>query len=369
MGTVLICGAGIAGLSAALQFKQAGYRVIVFEKEPELRTAGVGLNIWPNGVRFLKQIGLGERFLREAATMRRWLALDSDGTVTSDLDVGDWNERYGAPLTGARRRMLNAMLASGLDQHELRFSSNAVEYTQTDDSVTVRFDNGETASGELLVGADGVGSQLRKQMFHEQPRFLNESFVRWRGVFACADAGVELDAQADVLGDTGHFGWIPIGGGNAYWYGTVRDRSEFRDVYRLYSTWSRTPVCRIIDASEPCTVIGREVTHFADHLTTWLDGRTVLIGDAAHPMYPGMAQGANQAMEDAESLVRHLAKTSSVNAALASFEHERLPVANKMVEYSRKSFEFESAREGYASTGLNLQVERYKEFDPGNSAH
>lgn len=165
MPTALICGGGVAGLSSALHLKQQGWKVQIFESDSELRTAGVGLNIWPNGVRVLDGLGLGAQFRSFAAAMDRWWALDSDGELTSDIDVSHWNELLGAPVTGARRRRLNAMLADALDPAEIQFNTTAVGYTQTDDTVTVHFEDGRSATGDVLLGADGIGSRIRNAMF------------------------------------------------------------------------------------------------------------------------------------------------------------------------------------------------------------
>jgi FAD-dependent urate hydroxylase len=361
----LICGGGVAGLSTALHLKRVGFRVRLFEKDDALRTAGVGLNVWPNGVRVIAGLSLGAEYFAEASVMNQWLAIDSSGEVTSDVDLSGWGRRYGAPLTGARRRELNALLACGLSDEEVQLGWEACSYDQDDDTVTVHFANGEAATGDLLVGADGIGSNIRNRMLGRAPEFTDEGLVRWRGVFRCADAGVATDVQADVLGENGHFGWIPIGDGLAYWYGSVSRLSGFDDVCAVYRSWSRTSIPKIIDSSLPSTVVGRSITHYKQHLESWVDDRVVLIGDAAHPMYPGMAQGANQALEDAEALTRNIDQSASLAIGLGRFERERMPIANKMVDYSRLSFEFSRARQDYSSTGENLQIKRYLEFEPG----
>lgn len=363
MPTALICGGGVAGLSSALHLKKLGWTVRIFEKDAELRTAGVGLNIWPNGVRVLKGLGLGEEFLSFAGAMKRWWTLDSDGTVTSDIDVSRWPEELGAPITGARRRKLNAMLADALAPEEIVFNTAAQSYTQSESEVTVHFADGGSATGDLLLGTEGVGSKIRNQMLDGVPEFTDEGFVRWRGVFECARAGVPNDVQADVYGPTGHFGWIPIDATHAYWYGTLEGLSTFEEFQSEYNTWANTPVPKIIEVSEPESILGREIAHYKNHLTQWVDGRAALVGDSAHPMYPGMAQGANQALIDGQTLARYLDEHPTVQEALKRFEEDRIPVANKMVEYSRKHFDFERTRQEYASAGSNLQIDRYMEFE------
>ena len=363
MPTALICGGGIAGLSSALHLKQQGWTIRLFEKDPEIRTAGVGLNIWPNGVRVLEGLGLGERYLAEAAAMKRWWTLDCDGTRTSDVDVDGWATELGAPITGARRVRLNALLASGLSPDEIIYSRGGEWYEQSADSITLHFADGTQATGDVLLGTDGIGSKLRNFMFGAPPEFTDEGVVRWRGVFDCAAAGVPTDVQADVFGPNGHIGWIPIDETHAYWYGSLDGLSSYDDFTECARSWINTPIPRIVDVSEPGSIIGREIAHYRRHLPRWTDRRAILIGDSAHPMYPGMAQGANQALIDGSTFARYLTETDDVVEAGRRFEEDRLPVANKMVEYSRLHFEYQRTREEYASGGVNHQIERYLEFD------
>ena len=195
------------------------------------------------------------------------------------------------------------------------------------------------------------------------PEFTDEGIVRWRGVFACADAGVPADVQADVYGPDGHFGWIPIDATHAYWYGSMDRAATLEQFTSVCGAWSGTPVPRIIAVSEPGTVIGREIAHYENHLTQWVDGRVALVGDSAHPMYPGMAQGANQALIDGQTLASCIDAHDDVPKALQAFEQERMPVADKMVEYSRLHFDWERTRQDYATAGSNLQIDRYMEFE------
>lgn len=363
MPTALICGGGVAGLSNALHLKRDGWRVRLFEKDPELRTAGVGLNIWPNGVRVLQGLGLGDQYLAEAASMKRWWTLDSDGTLTSDTDVSTWPAELGAPITGARRKRLNALLAAGLTADEIVFDAAVDRYEQDADSITAVLADGRRESGDILLAADGIGSRIRNRLLGAAPEFTERGVYRWRGVFACADAGVPTDVQADVFGPNGHFGWIPIDPDHAYWYGTLHGLSTLEEITAEFGSWTRTPVPRIIAASEPESIIGREITHYRSHLPRWSDGRALLVGDAAHPMFPGMAQGANQALIDGETLAQILRTNPDVPAAVREFESVRMPVADKMVDYSRLHFDYERTREEYAAKAGNLQVSRYLEFE------
>lgn len=364
MPKALICGAGVGGLTAGLYLKRAGYDVTVFELHPELRTAGVGLNLWPNGVRALKGVGLGDDYVQISSDMHRYVTVNSDGEVTSDVDISHWPERYGAPLTGAHRRELNAMIATELGTENIKFGYGLEQFEQNGSSVTCFFGNGQRAEGDLLIGADGIGSRVRDTMLGGEPDFTSDNLVRWRGVFSCAEAKVEDHLQFDAIGDLGHFGWIPIGKGFAYWFATGEGLEEFDAFSEYFNSWQKTSVPDIIAATPEDTLISNTLAGFKEHLPSWVQGRVALLGDAAHPMLPGMAQGANQCLEDAESLARHLAGSDGeIEAALAGYEKERIPLANRMVEYSRMLFDFEESHIAYESSGENQILNRYERFE------
>ena len=360
---VLICGAGVGGLATGICMRQAGFDVTVFEQHPELRTAGVGLNLWPNGVRVLNGLDVGDEFSAISAAMVRYRTMASDGRITSDVDISHWPEPYGAPLTGVHRRELNALLARHLGYENLRFDHQLARYEQDADTITCHFGNGVVETGHVLIGADGVGSRVRNGMLGGEPEFFTDNLVRWRGVFTCAEVGTEEDVQYDAVGDLGHFGWIPIGGGRAYWFATGEGMEQYDDFLEYFESWSDTPVPAIIRATPDDTLIGNTLAAFREHLPSWTDGRAALLGDSAHPMLPGMAQGANQTLQDAEALARHLRPGCDVPQALRDYERDRIPRANRMVEYSRMLFDFDETHVAYETSGENQILNRYERFE------
>jgi 2-polyprenyl-6-methoxyphenol hydroxylase-like FAD-dependent oxidoreductase len=339
-GKALVIGAGVGGLSTGLALKNAGYDVVVCERHPELRTAGVGLNLWPNGVRVLDELGLSETFMSVSNVIAQYRTFSSDGEPVSAEDTGAYRARFGAPLTGVYRRDLNALIAEALGRERIRFEHELVEFDDSGDAVECRFANGASESGHLLVGADGVFSRVRRQLFGEIP-FRADKHVRWRGLFNVADAKVAPDQQVDVIGADAHIGWLPIGKGRAYWYAAGDGLDDREAALGRFNSWTKTRIPEIIAVTPVDSIIRNDLFDLDPPLDEWGRGRVTLLGDGAHPMLPGMAQGANQALEDTSMLVRCLAEGDGVEEALRRYEATRIPKAKRIVHLSRSLFDFE----------------------------
>jgi FAD-dependent urate hydroxylase len=360
LGNALVCGGGVGGLSVGLALKRAGFHVTVFERHPELRTAGVGLNLWPNGVRVLQDLGVGEEFERIANIIQRWPTFSSDGELVTVEDVGAYRERFGAPLTGLYRKDLNALIADALGAGNIRYGHELVNVEDHGQHVECMFANGERVSGDVLIGADGVYSRVRTLLFG-QAEFRGDDHVRWRGLFKVEDAGIDPVEEVDVIGDTGHLGWLPIGKGLAYWYAAGEGLDTKEAALAYYRSWTSTPVPKLIDVTPDENIIRNELIDFAEPLERWSVGRITLLGDAAHPMLPGVAQGASQALEDAVVLTERLMSNASVEEALQAYESARMDRANRIVEISRYLFDYDEKLDELDEIQTNPIHKRYYE--------
>ena len=353
----LVCGAGISGLTAGICLRRLGWHVTVFEKDSELRTAGAGLNLWPNGVRVLKSLGLGARYEEISCSLERYRTFSSTGEVVAVEDLRDWPERYGAYLSGVYRRDLSRMLLDALGSERIRFGYQLAEVEQ-DDQVVCRFTNGEVAEGDLLVGADGIGSIVRGAVFGQQP-FTAAGLVRWRGLFDLCDVDVDPLSEAEVWGEDGHFGYLPIGHGKAYWFAAADGIThDPKAVVAHFAAWKGSPVPDLVAATDEATIIRSDLHDFVEPMPHWSKGRVTIAGDAAHPMLPGMAQGANQALEDIAALGTALAAHDDVEHALQVYEQTRMPQVAPIVRYSRSLFDFDDNHE-LTKSDRNPLFDRY----------
>jgi salicylate hydroxylase len=348
---IAIIGGGIGGLSAAVALHQAGFDVAVYEQAPELTEIGGGINMGPNAVRVLRRLGLGPALDRDGIRplgthQRRW----QDGRTLQKAPLNPLcEELYGAPHMTLHRADLLAAIASGLPAERIRLGHRLAGFADHGDRVEARFDNGERIAVDVLVGADGIHSTVRAGLFGEAaPEFAG--CVAYRGlvpVERIADLGLELGNQSWV-GPGGHFvhyfvsrgrllnfvGWTEHDAWNREDW---TDRATIERALAAFAGWHKQ-IRRIIAAADTCFIWA---LFDRDPLPRWSVGRVTLLGDACHPMYPFMGQGAAQAIEDGATLAACLRAAVGPDgdgepaAALKRYEELRLPRVSRVQAGSR----------------------------------
>ncbi len=342
---IALIGAGIGGLTAAVALRQAGFHVDVYEQAPELTEVGGGINMGPNAARILYRLGLGEALDREAVRpasthQRRW----QDGRTLQRAPLNPLcEELFGAPHLTVHRADLLSIIASGFPPERIHLGHRLAGFADKGDRVEAWFENGARATTEVLVGADGIHSTVRAALFgDEPPRFAG--CVAYRGL-------VPVERIADLALELGSQSWVGPGGHLVHYF-VSRGRLLNFVGWTEHDTWNREDwtdratiaralaafdgwhpqVRRIIAAADTCFVWA---LFDREPLPRWSAGRATLLGDACHPMYPFMGQGAAQAIEDGAALAACLAGADDPIEALHRYERLRLPRVSRLQEMSR----------------------------------
>jgi salicylate hydroxylase len=345
---ILIVGAGIGGLTAALALRRAGFEPIVFEQAKALQPVGAGIQLSPNATRILINYGLGER-LREiciaplALEARSWRS----GRRIFNMPLAErCVEVYGAPYYHVHRAELHTLLLKALGPDILRLSARCTGFATEGTGVRVDFEDGTSARGDVLIGADGIHSAVRTSALGaEHPRF--SGFVATRALIPAERvARLPLERKGTVWWGPGrHFMHYFISGGRLLNCVAVVPAKDWRQ--ESWSTEGRRE--ELIEEFQGWHPLLQSVIHATDRvykwalydrepLPRWSMGRVTLLGDAAHPMLIFRAQGAAQAIEDAKVLAECLARRpTDPRQALQEYEQERRPIASRVQAGSRRT--------------------------------
>ncbi len=364
----VIVGAGIGGLTAALCFHRLGWEVQVLERAPRLGEMGAGIQISPNAHRLLSALGLekeldGMAFRPLAAEMR----LGDSGRQLFEIPLRDIaQERWGASYLHLHRADLLRILADALEQRlpgSVRTDCAIVGYDQDHGGAWALTEAGASIEGDVVVGADGLHSTIRRQMFgNEAPNFTGN--IAWRLVVPTDELGDLAPPPTACIwvGPGRHVVTYRLRGGSLCNFVGVVERN-----LPPAETWSargsQKEVLADFDGWHPIVVnlIEKASTHYRwalyDRipLKRWSDGRVVLLGDASHPVLPTMAQGAAMAIEDAWVLMQQLSANGDVAGGCEKYFSSRIARTSRVRKSAisnAKLFHRQSQLFGYAPIWL-----------------
>jgi salicylate hydroxylase len=345
--TVIVAGAGIGGLAAALALARAGFRVVVAERAPKLEGIGAGIQLTPNASRALSVLGVLDR-LRERAVEARALVVASGRSGQPIVEAAFMPAADRAPwLLAARADLQQELYLAAADQPdiELEFAAEITDAAEHPNGVTAfsaRGDRGTEHNGLALIGADGLWSATRLRL-HPRTTPIFHGFVAWRTLIPVSRVPAPF-AEPVVrlwLGPGAHLVHYPVSAG-----AEINVVAIFADPWRsedwsggadpaalmkAFESWAAAPRALLAVAGE----FRRWALHDLAPLARWGKGAVTLLGDAAHPMLPFLAQGAAAALEDALVLGRRMKGASDVTAALRAYERERAPRTARLQTASR----------------------------------
>ncbi|MFD6158362.1 FAD-dependent monooxygenase [Nocardia sp. NPDC060256] len=326
MSKAIIVGGGIGGLATAIALLRRGWEVEVLERAAEIAEVGAGISLWSNALRALDALGLGDQVRSHAVEAGSSGIRDHKGRWISRVDTEAIRSRFGSPIVMHRADLLDVLRAA-LPAATLRTGISVTE-ARTDGTVT---HSAGTSTGDLVVGADGVRSVVRRVVSGDiAPRY--SGYTAWRLVVTPAEP---ITGLGETWGRGERFGYTPLSGGRVYCFAAANMPADttgggLAELRRRFGTW-HDPIPSLLAFAEESAVLKHDL-YDLPALKTYVADRIALVGDAAHAMTPNLGQGACQALEDAVVLAR----VATDDADLNRYDQERRPRTQMLVTRSRR---------------------------------
>ncbi len=362
MARIIIAGAGLGGLAAASCLMLAGHEVDIYEQAPALAEVGAGIQISANAFHVMRHLGLGDELLRLGVQPGAYVfRLHDTGEEIQRFSLSAEHEAaHGAPYVQLHRADLHDILARrarALKTDVVRLNHRLKSFSQTAQGVEAHFDNGHVTRGDILIGADGLKSVVRRQLWGDAPATYTGDGA-WRLVVPVERLPQpRLEAVMNVfMGPGGHAVCYYLRSGSLLnFVGIIETDDISEESWTLKLPWEKLKkdfdgwhpaIQTVIDAGDRNEVYRWSLFN-RPPIRKWGEGRVTLLGDAAHPTLPYLAQGAVMAIEDGAVLTRALAQAGNLADALQLYERNRVDRTAKIVEqstYNRRLFHLPSVQ-------------------------
>lgn len=335
----IIIGGGIAGLSTAISLKKLGYTVKVYESKPDIHGLGAGLGLAANAIKALEYLDLAEALIPLGNMLRSLTIKDAQGLPIFEANT-ELVKEGSADNFSIHRKVLIQYLYEKLDANDTEVNKKLKNFVQTDEKVQVNFSDGTHASGDYLIGCDGVGSAVRLHLLPQsKPQYAG--YTCWRAI--TTNPNITVKDGTEIWDSAGRFGFVPLVGNLIYWYACINTTTENYDKVKSY---------RIAELQSNFKGFYKDIPHLIAHtadsdliqsdildiqpLKHFAFNRVLLLGDAAHATTPNMGQGACMAIEDVAVLIHELQLEENPLIAFVNFEKKRLYRTKSVITKSKQ---------------------------------
>ncbi len=360
----IVVGGGLGGVAAAVALRAVGHDVLVLERRSTPPESNSGILLWPNGVRALDALGIGEKIRRYAIADRPMGICDRRGDWLAPGDSGQFARHFQAPAVLVPRMQLHGLLSAELPPEAVGCGYELQGFTQHPDGVEVRYLGPSGARKEfttLMVAADGGFSVVRRSLF-PQARHQYAGFTVWRGtVPGPVDLGVQK--WGETWADGKIFGLLALADDSVYWFAaapTAAGRAypdEAAEVTARFAGWPEH-ILRAVSLTPHERLMRHDAYQLRPGPDRYVSGSVALLGDAAHLMTPNLAQGACQAFEDAVELAAAVSGGGDMRTSLARYDQQRRPRATEVAERSWRSARFSMVRSPVIMAARNRIMRR-----------
>lgn len=343
---IILVGGGIGGAATALALDRAGFEPVVYERTSELREVGAGVALWANATHVLKELGVLEDALRKGDLVTNYQFLSQTGKELVNLRV----DHFEVPAIGIHRADLQALLWQKLPREQSVLGQAFERFEQVGNKVHAHFAGGLADEGDALIGADGLRSWVRAQLFGEA-KPIYRGMTAYRALTNYVPDTYKCGYICEFLGSGKAFGFLTIGKGRMYWYAASKASEgqldapigRKQELQEMFQDWPE-PIPELIAATDEANILKNDLYDRVP-IRNWGKQNITLLGDAAHPTLPTMGQGACMAIEDALVVTKCLLEQSDPAVAFRQYESLRLTRTKKIVEQSLmigKSFQIEN---------------------------
>lgn len=329
--TIDIIGAGIGGLTTALTLKQKGLKVSIHESSAEIKPVGAGIILANNAMQVFQKLGLQEKIENAGNKISFMKITDDQLKPLSVLNLAEYEQKYGVSNIAIHRGELQKILANEIGFENINLSKRLSKIEKAE-LFKLTFDDNTIIESKIVIGADGIKSVVRNQLFSENT-IRNANQNCWRGICEIELPENYHNELNEAWGKGKRFGFVKISNKKVYWYALTNKKNTTDN--NLLETFKEfhSDVLKIISATPISQIITSEILDLKP-INKWQAENVCLVGDSAHATTPNLGQGACQAIEDAYVIGQLLDEGISIENSFLKYETIRMKKAHTIVNTS-----------------------------------